>query len=77
MHARLYTTEGCHLCELALSLIAQVNLSAALTVDEIEIGDDESLSERYGIRIPVLAFDNGIELNWPFTAEQILETMRL
>jgi len=37
-----------------------------------EISDDDVLTEKYGIRIPVIArIDNQAELNWPFTENDI------
>ena len=60
----LYTTDGCHLCERAETLIrGRTNASLEL----VEIADDAELLERYGIRIPVLRrSDTGQELDWPF-----------
>jgi hypothetical protein len=43
-----------------------------LTVDAIDIADDEALVEKYGIRIPVLKrARDGEELGWPFGEEQL------
>lgn len=62
----LYSTQGCHLCEMALTLIA----SFGLTVEVIDIAFDERLFERYGVTIPVLS-NGGSELNWPFDTEEL------
>jgi hypothetical protein len=41
-----------------------------LTVDAIDIADDEALVEKYGILIPVLKrARDGEELGWPFDEE--------
>ncbi len=67
----LYTTAGCHLCELAdrlLQLLAQqyrVNIMAS------EISDDDQLLARYGIHIPVIQFADKTELTWPFDKADI------
>ena len=38
----------------------------------IDIVDEEHLVEEYGVHIPVLKrSDNGQQLFWPFTSEQI------
>jgi hypothetical protein len=67
----LYHTAGCHLCDEARELIAQV---PEITVEEVEIGDDSQLVERYGTRIPVLLQpDSGLTLDWPFTLEAIIQ----
>jgi len=64
----LYSTEGCHLCEMAFQLTQQLKIS-----DQVEIVDiafDDELFSRYGVTIPVLNY-HGNELNWPFDLEQL------
>lgn len=71
----LFGTAGCHLCETAHELISLVvsPADAGLLVRIVDIADDPELSERYGIRIPVLVrHDPAAELDWPFD----LETLR-
>ncbi len=68
----LFTTLGCHLCEEAERMLATVasSQSFTLTVDAIDIADDEALVEKYGILIPVLKrARDGEELGWPFDEE--------
>ncbi|WP_194944259.1 glutaredoxin family protein, partial [Vibrio parahaemolyticus] len=48
----LYSTEGCHLCEMAFALVSQVGL--AEQTDIIDIAFDDELFSRYGVTIPVL-----------------------
>lgn len=69
----LYSTEGCHLCELALALLHQLKKPIEITV--IEIGDDDQLVEKYGTSIPVVEYANGQQLNWPFTLEELNNTL--
>ena len=65
----LYSSEGCHLCEQAYALCFPM-LKNNMTV--IDIVDEEHLVEEYGVHIPVLKrSDNGQQLFWPFTSEQI------
>ncbi|GGP53634.1 thioredoxin family protein [Shewanella algicola] len=64
----LYHTEGCHLCEIAQSLIEQTDIK----YQHVDICDDASLAERYGISIPVLVQDDR-ELFWPFDVTQLQE----
>lgn len=71
MNISLYTTLGCHLCELALHLLqAQQAKGRDLHIIEVEISDDDALMERYGIRIPVLRVADA-ELGWPFDAARL------
>ncbi len=70
----LYTLPGCHLCDDARALLA-ASVSAT-HFDEIDIGADPALMERYGARIPVLRRDDGQELNWPFSIADIAVFLR-
>ena len=63
----LYQRDDCHLCDLALALLAQVR---APEFDSVFIDGDPGLEARYGERVPVLRDDrDGRELGWPFDAE--------
>lgn len=64
----LYSTEGCHLCEMAFALTQQLNISTHIEI--VDIAFDDELFSRYGVTIPVLNYQ-GKELNWPFDLEQL------
>lgn len=69
----LFQRDDCHLCDLALEVLA-----AARTPDfeSVFIDGDAALEARYGERIPVLrdaARDR--ELDWPFDADAVREFM--
>ncbi|NLS12557.1 glutaredoxin family protein [Vibrio sp. SM6] len=66
----LYSTQGCHLCEMALELIQQARIDVNLSV--IDIALDDALFSRYGVTIPVLSLSNSTaELCWPFDLQQL------
>ncbi len=65
----LYSTSACHLCELAAGLLEQVGEDFC----EVDISESDALFARYGLTIPVLRTEDGRELNWPFTAEDLRE----
>lgn len=68
----LYSTSGCHLCELALQSVLPLLTLRGETLTEVEIADDDALLQRYGTTIPVLRrLADGAELGWPFDAEQL------
>jgi len=67
----LYTTAGCHLCDLADDILKTLVDHYSLTIIHTEIGDDDALVERYGVRIPVLKFPDDSELGWPFERQDI------
>lgn len=69
---QLFSTSGCHLCELAKSLVEELAKRHSLTFEEIEIGDSEELVELYGVRIPVLRdLASGREVGWPFDLAEL------
>ena len=69
---QLFTTLGCHLCELAGEEIMPL-VEHGLLVERVDIADSEALFEVYGLRIPVLRrVDTGAELGWPFDTEQVV-----
>ncbi|MDE1232474.1 glutaredoxin family protein [Vibrio aestuarianus] len=65
----LYSTEGCHLCEMAFELTQQAKISHQ--VDIVDIAFDDELFYRYGVTIPVLKYQQS-ELNWPFDLQKLL-----
>ena len=65
----LYQRDDCHLCDLALEVLAGAR---APEFDSVFIDDDETLEMRYGARVPVLRdVASGVELDWPFDADQV------
>lgn len=70
----LYSTSGCHLCEIAMALLKDTLNPLYFTIEEVDISESETLMERYGVRIPVLADEkSGKELGWPFDRAQLVE----
>lgn len=60
----LYQRDGCHLCDLALEALAHARVP---DFESVYIDGDDSLEERYGMRVPVLRNQaTGLELDWPF-----------
>ena len=65
----LYQRDDCHLCDLALEVLARAR---APEFDSVFIDDDAVLEQRYGLRVPVLRNDDtGTELDWPFDGERL------
>lgn len=66
----LYTTAGCHLCEQAEQLLLEVLPQfPAFDWQALEISNDLSLVDAYGLRIPVIGLPTvSEELGWPFDA---------
>jgi glutaredoxin len=70
---QLYTTAGCHLCEHAEEILYDLSVR----FEAVDIADDPSLIERYGVRIPVLRDDAGQELGWPFDGTAVQRFLAL
>ena len=67
----LYQRDDCHLCDLAIEVLAQTR---APEFDSVFIDGDDALEARYGMRVPVLRdATRGIELEWPFDARRLSE----
>jgi len=65
----LYQRDDCHLCDLALAVLAAVR---APEFDSVFIDDDAALEARYGLRVPVLRNEaTGAELDWPFDVTRL------
>ncbi len=63
----LYSTPGCHLCDLAKDILWPLLNDYPLRMEEIDIAESDELLERYGVRIPVVAQPHSLnELGWPF-----------
>ena len=60
----LFQRDDCHLCDLALEVLAQARVPE---FDSVFIDGDEALEAAYGERVPVLRDEaGGRELGWPF-----------
>lgn len=65
----LYQRDHCHLCDLALDVLAQARVPE---FESVFIDGDAALEARYGVRVPVLRDDaSGSELDWPFDAARV------
>ena len=73
---QLFSTLGCHLCEIAEAEIMPL-VERGLLVELVDITDPEDLTDAYGLRIPVLRrVDTGAELDWPFDTDQVVAFLR-
>jgi hypothetical protein len=63
MGLTLYQRDDCHLCDMAVTVLAAAR---AGDFTSVFIDDDAGLEARYGVRVPVLRDASGRELDWPF-----------
>ena len=65
----LFQRDDCHLCDLALAVLAAARVP---DFESVFIDDDASLEAQYGIRVPVLRNEpGGEELDWPVDADRL------
>lgn len=70
----LYQRDDCHLCDLALVVLAAAR---APDFDSVFIDGDDALEARYGSRVPVLRdARQALELAWPFDVAAVREYLR-
>ena len=68
-HLILYQRDYCHLCDMALAVMAEAR---APDFDSAWVDDSPELEARYGTRLPVLHDTrDGRELDWPFDAAAV------
>jgi hypothetical protein len=68
----LYSRPGCHLCDYAEEMLREEGIAWT----GVNIDSDPALSDRYGLRIPVLLRpDIGVELDWPFMDDDVHELL--
>ncbi len=69
MRLILYQRDNCHLCDLALDVLAQARVP---DFESVFIDQRATLESRYGERVPVLREeDTERELSWPFDTERV------
>ena len=64
----LFQRDDCHLCDLALDVLAAAHLP---DFESVFIDDDDTLEAAYGMRVPVLRDAAGTELDWPFDVDAV------
>jgi hypothetical protein len=71
----LLGTSGCHLCEQAQQIINYYfPNNVELTIETVDIAEQEQWQEQYALRIPVLYHpETKIDLGWPFDPWQVKE----
>jgi glutaredoxin len=53
----LFHAVGCHLCERALGVLQTIRREVPFELEEVDIGDDPELEEKYRKWLPVVEID--------------------
>ena len=65
----LFQRDDCHLCDLALEVLAAAGVP---DFDSVFVDGQARLEEQYGTRVPVWRDElNDRELDWPFDVEEL------
>ena len=75
---RFYTTEGCHLCEEAHSLLLQLQRQypEKFQIETVDIATSDKLVEQYGTRIPVVVRKGRKDdIGWPFGYDDLVSLL--
>lgn len=60
----LYTRQGCHLCDDARAVVAQVCESLGQEWVQCDVDADKALRERFGDEVPVVTVDGEVVGFW-------------
>lgn len=72
----LYSTEGCHLCDMAKDVLVNAGLDPNHHIDTVDIMSDSTLLEAYKESIPVVMNTRTQKrLFWPFNKQDVEEVL--
>lgn len=71
MRVTLYTKADCGLCEEAASILKRLQEQIRFDIEYVDIEADAGASERFGMRIPVIAVDGEEVASAPLDEEQL------
>ena len=67
----IYSKPGCHLCEIAESVISQVCAELAVEWEAVDISTDETLMAKYSEQIPVTFVDGRQHDYWRVSPDRL------
>ena len=56
----VYSKEGCHLCERAISTLSELSGQKTFQLQILDIAKDEKLFEKFSVEIPVVEVDGKV-----------------
>ncbi len=72
----LYSTEGCHLCELAFHLLIEDVGVPEAQIMVIDIATDDELIDQFGVLSSARKPLTGDRLFWPFSATDVTSYLK-
>lgn len=71
-----YSKPGCHLCDDARALLEDLGTRYPVMIEEVDIRSDPALFRKYDIRIPVITFPDGTEMEAPLQPARVRAALR-
>ena len=68
---QVYSKPGCHLCEHAIAIVAQVCAETGTAYSEVDISGDPRLMREFGEQIPVTFVDGAQHDFWRVDADRL------
>jgi glutaredoxin len=68
---QLYGRAGCHLCDEARAVVAEVTGELDTGFEEIDVDSDPALVRRYGDEVPVVCVDGAQVAFWRIDAQRL------
>ena len=71
----IYSRHGCHLCEVALSLLEELSSTYDYQIDLRYIDGDPELEKRYGEQVPVTLINGNHHDFWRVDRERFIASL--
>jgi glutaredoxin len=73
---RIYTRDGCHLCDEARTVVDEVCAALGESFDEVDIDSDPELVRRFGEEVPVTFVDGAQHDFWRVDRDRLAGALR-
>jgi glutaredoxin len=73
---RIYTRQGCHLCEEARAVVTAVCAGLGESFDEVDVDSDPALTRRFGDEVPVTFVDGAQHDFWRVDARRLTHALQ-
>ena len=72
----MLSREGCHLCEQMLEELAELERSGTIpAVTVLDVDSDPELARQYGLKVPVLLFDDSVICHYTLNSNELLRIL--
>ena len=72
----IYSRRGCHLCEVAESVVREVNKEVSFKLQVIYIDGDSKLEKEYGEQVPVILIEGKVHDYWRVDLERFTKAIK-